>query len=612
MSKEMKFTLKKKEYKWYYLLGFPFMCEPLCTTGVVVQKILTGIVNVLWILAEAKLIDLAIYFMKKQAELQEAVPLLIIMLLIIIWKRMGYNIGRILTRKIEISAQYQLNKESVKKQSRIRYDLLEDNEVCELSRRVLKNTDIWSMLQQTCNFITAVVRVTGVFLIIFSESTLLGIAMIAASVPVICFSVISGKKTYYAWKEASVYARRGEYLQEMMTGKDSAEERTLFHSTEYVNAEWNRQSKAFQKISLKGDRDKEIRNLISGGITNGISTVMVLFFIMELSNGGISIGIFIALSKAVYDIIQLMNKEIGYSLVNMARSVSWLKELTVFANLEEVDGTNEEPAEEKLAFESLELRHVSFCYPNSGQAVIKDMDLILQKGRHYALVGENGAGKTTLIKLLTGLYDNYQGSILLNGRELRTYAPAEIKAVFSNVWQDFARFWDTAGNNMLVGDVRHMKQPEAAERLWNYAKELQLDEDLKDLPQGIDSPLGKLEDRGIDLSGGQWQKIAMVRGLMKEAPVLLLDEPTAALDPISESRLYEEFGKISRGRTSLFISHRLGSTRIADHILVLKNGKIEEEGTHEELMQKGGLYAEMYESQKSWYQEKEERGEILV
>lgn len=158
---------------------------------------------------------------------------------------------------------------------------------------------------------------------------------------------------------------------------------------------------------------------------------------------------------------------------------------------------------------------------------------------------------------------------------------------------------------MLVGDVRSMKDPAALDRLWNYAEELDLKEKLESLPQGLDSSLGKLEDTGVDLSGGQWQKIAMVRGLMKEAPVLLLDEPTAALDPISESRLYEEFGQISRGRTTLFISHRLGSTKLADHILVLKNGVIEEEGTHEELLRRAGLYAEMYESQRSWYENEE-------
>lgn len=430
----MEFRLKKKKYGLSYLLRFPFECEPWCTAGVVAQKILTGIVNVLWILVEASLIDLALACVAGRANITEAFPLLIAMLFIIMWKRMGYSIGRILTRRIEISAQYQINKEAVKKQSRIRYDLLEDNEVCDLSRRILKNTDMWMMLQQTCNFIAAVVRITGVFLIIFAESIWLGVMMAAASVPVICFSIISGRRTYHAWREASVFARRGEYLQEVMTGRDSADERTLFHSTEYINTIWNQQSRAFQKISLRGVRGREARNIASGGITNGISTVMVFFLILELSRGKISMGIFIALSKAIYDIIQLMNNEIGRSLINMASAMSWLKELTVFANLEEMDGTNDMPAREKLEFESLELKHVTFSYPKSEQAILRDVNLKLEKGRHYALVGENGSGKTTLVKLLTGLYDNYQGSILLNGKELRTYSPAEIKAAFANVW----------------------------------------------------------------------------------------------------------------------------------------------------------------------------------
>lgn len=606
-NKNMSFELKAKKYDWKYLIGLPFACEPVCTAGVVAQKILTGTVNVLWVLIEAKFIDGALACATGRAELRELFPLLLAMLLIICWKRMGYSIGRLLTRRIEVSSAYQMNREAVKKRSRLHYSLIEDKEAWELSRRVTKDmeSNTWGMLQQTCNFLNVMVRILGTFLIIFTESVWLGGLMLLVSGPVIYTSVISGRKSYKAFQDASEFARRGEYLKGLLTGRDSAEERTFFDYASYINKEWNIQREAYRSISMRAEYGKEVRRTGSAVFTNAVSTAMVFFLILELSRGRLSIGVFIALSKAIYDMIHLMYNEISWSVINMARYTAYMKDLTAFANLSETEGTNDLPKKERREMEALELINVNFRYPGTKRYILKDMNLKLIKGRHYAFVGENGAGKTTLTKLLTGLYDNYEGSILLNGKELREYKPAEIKAMFSNVWQDFARFQDTAANNILVGDVNHMDEEEARGRMEHYTRELGLYDELMGLPAGFDTPLGKLHDHGVDLSGGQWQRVAMARSLMNPAPVQILDEPTAALDPVSESRLYEEFEKISRGRTTVFISHRLGSTKLADCIFVLKDGAVLEEGSHEELLKEKGLYARMYESQKGWYEEAE-------
>lgn len=600
----MGFELKAKTYGWRHLLGLPFACEPLCTAGVVAQKVLTGVVNVLWVLVEAEFLNIAAACAMGRAKIAEAYPCLAAMLLIIFWKRMGYSFGRLLTQRIEVSSAYQMNREAVKKRSRLHYSLIEDEGTWELCRRVSKDMEdnIWSMLQQTCNFLLGVVRITGVFLIIFTQSVWLGVMMALVSVPLIYFSVVSGGRIYQAFKEASVSARRGEYLWEVLSGRECAQERALFAYTDCVGGEWNRQMEQSRRISIKAVYGRGIRNLGSNLITNGISTVMVCFLIWELSRGKVSIGIFIALSKAIYDMINLMSSEIGRSVVGMARNAAYMKDLTAFANLKEAEGTNELPAEGAEEFQELVFEHVFFRYPQTEKYILKDMSMRLVKGKHYAFVGENGAGKTTFTKLLTGLYDNYEGSILLNGRELREYQPPELKAMFSNVWQDFARYQDTAANNILIGDVRHMQERESRERMELYAKELDIYKELSELKQGFDTPLGRLAGGGADLSGGQWQRVVMARSMMNRASMQILDEPTAALDPVSESRLYEEFEKISRGRTTVFISHRLGSTKLADQIFVLKDGKVAEQGSHKSLMESGGLYQEMYESQKSWYE----------
>ena len=648
-----------------YLLGMPFACEPICTIGVVAQKVLTGIVNVLWVLVEAEFIDRGVRLAMGGETLSAMLPLLSAMLLMAAWKRMGYSIGRILTRRIEVSAAYQMSVEAVKKRARLKFKLVEDEKIWELSNRVSRDMkkNVWSMTQHTCNFINGLVRITGVFLIIFAQSIGLGIACFLLSLPVIFFSVISGKKTYKAYKEAAVHARRGDYLQKTMIDRESVDERALFAYVDYVNAKWKEQMSRYRRISIRASAQKEARNGISTVLTNSIAAVMVCFLIAELGSGTITIGIFIALSKAIYDMIDLIHGNIGSSLVTMARYASYMKDLTKFANMEEQEGACSLP-ENASVFESLEFRNVTFRYPGTEREILKDFSLKMEAGKHYAFVGENGAGKTTITKLLTGLYDNYEGSILLNGRELKEYTQGELKGIFTGVYQDFARYYDTVANNILLGDITHMgdgknnelsgrrdrekdrsregyrsKDKEKYEsrdrekyrskdgekygskdggkygsegsekyndKQWEvmrgHLKELGILDEMEVLPMGCHTPLGKLDSGSVDLSGGQWQRVAMARCLMSPAPVQILDEPTAALDPVSESRLYEEFERISKGRTTIFISHRLGSTGLADTIFVLQDGRVIESGSHKALMEQRGRYAQMYDSQKSWYQ----------
>lgn len=600
----MGFQLKPQKYGLRHLLGLPLACEPFCTVGVVVQKVLTSVVNVLWVLVEAALIDRAIGLVTGKGTLAGMAPFLAAMVLIVAWKRMGYSFGRILTRRIEISAVYQMGVEAVKKRSRLKYKLIEDEKAWELSNRISRDmkNNVWSMTQHTSNFILGLVRIIGVFLIIFAQSVGLGLGCLLLSLPVLVFSVINGKKTYKAYKEASVFARRGDYLQGVMTDRESVNERALFSYVDHVNEKWLEQTTASRKIFVGTAARRELRNGVSAVLTNTISTVMVCFLVAGLCRGTLTVGVFIALSKAIYEMIGLIQGNIGGSLVTMVRYAAYMKDLTQFANMEEQEGTDSLP-EKPQALESLEFRHVTFRYPGTEKDILKDFSLKMEAGKHYAFVGENGAGKTTVTKLLTGLYDEYQGEILLNGRELREYTQAQLKGMFTGVYQDFARYYDTVADNILLGDISSMEKKDAVQRMEEHLQELGIREEMEGLPRGYDTPLGKLEEGSVDLSGGQWQRVAMARCLMSAAPIQILDEPTAALDPISESRLYEEFKQISRGRTTIFISHRLGSTGLADEIFVLQDGRVAESGSHRELMAMEGRYAQMYESQKNWYME---------
>ncbi|ANY81373.1 ABC transporter ATP-binding protein [Microvirga ossetica] len=242
--------------------------------------------------------------------------------------------------------------------------------------------------------------------------------------------------------------------------------------------------------------------------------------------------------------------------------------------------------------------NVGFRYPDSEQWAVRHLNLTIRAGEVVALVGENGAGKTTIVKLIARLYDPTEGRILLDGRDLRDYDLADLRSEIGVIFQDFVRFHFTAAENIGAGRI---EASEDRGRIRSAAERSLADPVIARLPQGYDQPLGKRFNEGADLSGGEWQKIAIARAYMREADVLILDEPTAALDARAEYEVFQRFRDLSRGKTAILISHRFSTVRMADRILVLENGRVAEAGAHEDLVASGGRYAELFELQASGY-----------
>jgi ATP-binding cassette subfamily B protein len=245
-----------------------------------------------------------------------------------------------------------------------------------------------------------------------------------------------------------------------------------------------------------------------------------------------------------------------------------------------------------------EFEDVGFRYPGAERWAVRHLSFTLHAGEVLALVGENGAGKTTLVKLLTRLYDPVEGRILLDGHDLREYDLEALRGNMGVIFQDFVRYNLSASDNIAVGKIASRSDRARIERA---ARRSQADEVIARLPRGYQQMIGKRFKDGVELSGGEWQKIAIARAYMREAAVLILDEPTAALDARSEFEVFQRFKELSSGKTAILISHRFSSVRMADRILVLADGGIEASGTHEELLAQAGRYSELFELQAAGY-----------
>jgi ATP-binding cassette subfamily B protein len=390
--------------------------------------------------------------------------------------------------------------------------------------------------------------------------------------------------------------RKLEYLQSLLIERSPAAEVRLFHLRDHLLDAWRGLNAGLLRQLSDARLSSLRRELPRTLFPIGIYGLVILTLLRAAAHGAVSPGAFVALLFAAQQYQdQLRPTTIRVeAVVKLLHELAYLQEFLSLKGEEARTGAAAPP----VLRDGILFHGVSFSYSGGRSPALAGIDLRIRPGERIALVGENGAGKSTLVKLLLGLYLPTEGQIAVDGMDLRSIAPASWRGKVAAVFQDHVRYNLTARENIGFGQIEKLGDRHAIE---TAARSSTAAEMIRTLPAGYETMLGKEFEGGQDLSRGQWQKLAIARAYLRDAELLVLDEPAAALDALAEQEVYRQFLQLAVGKTVLLISHRLGSARLADRILFLQHGRIIQEGTHDDLIAAGGPYAELYALQAEWY-----------
>jgi ATP-binding cassette subfamily B protein len=392
--------------------------------------------------------------------------------------------------------------------------------------------------------------------------------------------------------------RELDYLRVLETSKESAKEVKIFGLGEHLRSRYA----TLTDEVIRKNRVLTRKRMWWGSALSVVGSIgyyaSFAYLVWQALRGQITVGTLTFLAGAIAGSSQQLQ-----SVFSLFSSISdqalFLTDLVDFLAVEpRIQSKPNAILAPRPIREGFEFRDVSFQYPGSSRMVLDRLNFRIEPGEHIALVGENGQGKTTLVKLMARLYDPTAGSILLDGVDLREYNVDDLQREIGIIFQDFVRYDMPARLNIGVGRIGELDQDEA---LWEAARKSRAAGTLERLAGGLDQMLGRRFEGGVDLSGGEWQKFALARAYLRNAQVLILDEPTAALDAVAESEVFARFAELARHSTAVLISHRFSTVRKADRIVVLEGGKIREQGTHDQLVTIRGRYARLFELQAANY-----------
>ena len=427
---------------------------------------------------------------------------------------------------------------------------------------------------------------------LYSINPLLVFAIVISFIPALASQLVRTKIMSKLEDIAAPIRRENESHEGIITSINFMKETRIlgafgFVKRLYVDSMKRLNKKIFQ-ARVKSESIYLVLNIVSA-ISYGGVIVYVIYLLLQ---GEISVGSFAAIYTSMGLVFAIMDEIVNRHLGNLSSNYGTIRNFIRFLDMSEISGESGEMDSNP----AISIDNVSFKYPNAENNCLTDISLHINPGETIAIVGENGAGKTTLVKLITGIYRPTEGDVTVGGLDVKKVTPKCIYDSITGVFQKYQRYKMTLDENVRISQVE--KDSEINSVMRRTGVDI---DDAATYPEGTDTMLSREFD-GVDLSGGQWQRVALARGFYRDHKMIVLDEPTAAIDPIEESRIYKQFIEIAADKTAIIVTHRMGSATIADRVVVMEKGKINDIGTHDELLSRKGLYYEMYNAQSHWYE----------
>lgn len=547
---------------------------------IILESIISALTDPLIIYATKRSVDSIVGFISGGADVKPV----IFLVLLFAWKELSKFFRNILDIKLEQRLELNLNKSLMNKLSLIAVDEIEKPEFQDKLNQI-KDRPHFALIElfnSSILILSTVIKVVGIAFVFFNISGILGISYLIAAIFDILFTFLAVNKMNKMFENTSRNEREMENVIDILKNKDALYEIKVFKMKNLFLNRFEKYSSAVFKERLDTTLKSQNYLLLSSVVNIVWMGLVILFIVSKLLAKAIGAGDLTAIVTSASSTLD-MAEDFVYEASTVSNNGYIANTLFYILSYDE------RKVEKSSKYgDEIEFSHVSFKYPGTQKTVLHDLSFKINKDKVTAIVGENGAGKSTIIKLVAGLYEPTEGTVRISNMNPYSMSNEDISNELSIVFQDFKNYEISLRDNILFGKVGDISEDLKLLELDKYSE---------------DTNIGKLEEDGVYLSGGENQKLALARAIQKKSDFLIFDEPTASMDPMVEAKMYDNIMKVLKSRGAIIITHRLVLSKLSDDIIVLNEGRIIERGSHDELMNRGGIYKQMYDEQSGWYKE---------